>query len=316
MEYRRLGLTDLSVSRIGFGCWAIGGHGYGRITEGDFVKAVHKALDLGINLFDTADVYGFGRSESILARALGKKKNKAVIATKFGVSWDDRGRTFKDCSPQRVREALDQSLKRLKIDCIPLYQIHWHDGVTPITETMRTLVQCQKEGKIRHIGCSNFTDDLIQKASRVQRIESLQVLYNAIDRKTETQIGKSATASRRGVIVYGVLGRGLFSGKYDLSSRFGKNDTRDKIKIDRIGEYRASIDLARTFDRIGARYKKTAAQVAIRWVLNNRHITCALVGIKNIKQVREDADVFDWNLSSSDQGVIDRLGRHARGGLC
>jgi len=146
MEYRRLGLTGLRISRVGFGCWAIGGHGYGLVTEKDFSAAVKEALDLGINFFDTADVYGFGRSERILAKALGSRRKEVVIATKFGVAWNKQGQTYKDCSPRRAEQALEGSLNRLKIDCIPLYQIHWHDGITPIPEIMQALLKFQWQG--------------------------------------------------------------------------------------------------------------------------------------------------------------------------
>ena len=307
MEYQKLGLTDLNISRIGFGCWAIGGHGYGRISERDFIKAVKKALDLGVNFFDTADVYGFGRSESVLAKVLGSKKNQVIITTKFGVAWDKNGKTYKDCSPGRVEEALEGSLRRLKIDCIPLYQIHWHDGVTPISETMHALVKYQKAGKIKYIGCSNFDYELIVKASKTKRIESLQTLYNIIDRNSEDKIKKCSLILNMGIIVYGVLGRGLFSGKYSLRNKFPENDTRDRIKSINRDEFRASIILAKELNKVGKNYGKTASQVAIRWVLDNPKITCALVGIKNLKQAKENTDVFSWRLSRRDRDYINSI---------
>ena len=149
MEYAKLGLSDLRVSRIGFGCWAIGGHGYGKTDDKESIKAIQKALHLGINFFDTADVYGFGHSEEILCKALGSQKDNVIIATKFGVNWDERGNTFYDCSPKRVTEALEGSLRRLKIDCIPVYQIHWYDNVSPILETLEVLKKYQESGKIQ-----------------------------------------------------------------------------------------------------------------------------------------------------------------------
>ena len=136
MEYKRLGLTDLEISRVGFGCWTMGKSRWGKVYDQDSIASVHEALNQGINFFDTADVYGFGHAEKILCKALGSHRNQVVIATKFGVNWDEKGNTSRDCSPKRVVEALEGSLRRLKLDCIPLYQIHWPDPKTPIWVTM------------------------------------------------------------------------------------------------------------------------------------------------------------------------------------
>ena len=158
MEFVDLGKTNLKISRLGVGTWAIGGFGWGRIDDSDSIAALRKAWDLGINFFDTADIYGFGHAEEIIAKALGGDRKKAMIATKFGVRRGLDGKTFKDISPKYAVEALDASLRRLKLDCIPLYQIHWpDDGVTPVEETMAALDKCQAQGKIRFIGYSNFS---------------------------------------------------------------------------------------------------------------------------------------------------------------
>jgi len=174
MEYKKLGETDLEISRIGFGCWAIGGHGYGKVDDNESIEAIKKALDSGINFFDTADVYGFGHSEEILGKALGTQRNDVIIATKFGINWKENGHTFKDCSAKRVVKAVENSLRRLKIDTIPLYQIHWPDPNTTLQETMGALIDCQKSGKIRYIGSSNFNAGLIEQIQKIGRIESLQ----------------------------------------------------------------------------------------------------------------------------------------------
>lgn len=300
MEYRRLGRTDLTVSRIAFGCWAIGGHGYGKIDDRESVKAIKKALELGINFYDTADVYGFGHSEEILAKALGKNRKKALIATKFGVAWDTSGRTFKDCNPKRINKALEGSLRRLKVDCIPLYQIHWHDGVTPIEAIMEKLIECQRAGKICYIGCSNFPIHLIRRASKISRIDSNQVLYNLADRHTEKDITKYVQELKIGVLAYSVLSRGLLSGKYDKDSQFDSNDTRNKdnnFKGKRLKKYLKIYD---TLKDIAKDYNKTPMQVAIRWVLDNPNITSAIVGIKTLNQLEENAGAMGWKLGEND----------------
>ncbi len=301
MEYKKLGSTDLLISRIGFGCWAMGGHGYGNVNDDESIKAIHKALDLGINIFDTADVYGFGHSEKILGKALGAQKNKVIISTKFGIGWDKKGNTFKDCSPKKVVEALEGSLRRLRIDTIPLYQIHLYDNNTPIFKTMNALRKCQDAGKIRYIGCSNFSTNLIVEASKTQRIESLQCEYNIIKRELELKIQNYVQESKLGIIVYNVLFRGLFSGKFNFATEFGDNDTRSKDRNFLGKRFKRNLQIVDVLKKIGIRYNKTPSQVAIRWVLDNKDVTCALIGIKNPKQTEENVGAMNWTLSPDDR---------------
>ena len=156
MEYFQPTSSDLRISRIGFGCAAVSGHDYGKVDRNQAISAIRKAWDEGVNLFDTADVYGFGYTEKILADALGTERHQAIITTKFGVNWDESARTYKDCSVRRMTEALEDSLRRLQLDCIPIYLVHQYDGITPLSDLMSALKECQKQGKIRYIGCSNF----------------------------------------------------------------------------------------------------------------------------------------------------------------
>ena len=312
MEYKRLGSTNLEISRIGFGCWAIGGHGYGNIDDNQSIKAIHKALDLGVNFFDTSDIYGFGHSEEILGKALGSKKNEVIVTTKFGVNWDENGRTFKDCSPKRIVEALDGSLRRLKIDCIPLYQIHWHDEKTPIEDVMGTLLKCRDAGKILHIGCCNFSKELIFRAANINRVESYQCLYNLAKRQDENIIQYSSEELEMSVLAYGVIGRGVFSAKYNKDSQFGENDTRMNDSDFHGAQYNKNILIAEKLSEIGKKYGKTPAQVAIRWVLENPNITSAITGVKNKKQVSENVGSTGWSLDQGDMELIDSIHRLRR----
>jgi myo-inositol catabolism protein IolS len=307
MEYTALGSTDLSISRISFGCWAIGGHGYGKIDDRESIRAIRKALDLGINLFDTADVYGFGHSEEILGKALGKDRQQVVIATKFGVAWDSTGRVYRDCSAKRINEALEGSLRRLKIDCIPLYQIHWHDGKTSIEEIMTTLENCQKSGKIRYIGCSNFSIKLIQEACKTKKIESNQMLYNLVNRDLEMDMAKCAQVLKISNLTYSVLARGLFSGKYDLYSQFGSNDTRKQDKDFRGKRLKTNLKIIDKLKETAIYYDKTPLQVAIRWVLDNPYVASAIVGIKTIGQLEENTGAVGWKLKSTDRNTLSSL---------
>jgi aryl-alcohol dehydrogenase-like predicted oxidoreductase len=311
MEYQRLGLTDLKISRIGFGCWAIGGHGYGKVQDTESIAAIQKALDLGINFFDTADVYGFGHSEEILGKALGSHKNKVVIATKFGVNWDDKGNTFYDCSPKRVTEALEASLRRLKVDCIQLYQVHWYDKITPIYDSLEALKKCQKAGKIKHFGCSNIPLSYVYETSKAYRIESLQYSYNISHINLEENIIQCSKLLKISIIAYNVLGRGLFSGKYSSHNNFEERDTRPRDKNFQGEKLRKNLALLHEIKSMCSSYNKTPSQFAIRWVLDNENVTCALVGIKNLMQLEENMGALGWTISKEDVALF-KKGRNSK----
>ena len=304
MEFRKLGKSDLTLSRIGFGCWAIGGHGYGTVNDETSARAVQCALDLGINFFDTADVYGFGHSERVLAKALGKKRHDVVIATKFGVNWDEKGNTFKDCSPKRVVEALEGSLRRLRIDCIPLYQVHWHDGKTPILDTIEALLTCRDQGKIKFIGCSNFSEGQLEDSNLYDQVISIQSEYSVTKRRNGALLQKCYQSFDMGVIIYGVLARGLFSGKYNSNSIFYENDTRSKDEEFRGRKLEKNLLKVNQLKEIARRYGKSPAQVAIRLALDQPFVTSGILGMKTIDQVKENAGAIGWTLDCHDREQI------------
>jgi myo-inositol catabolism protein IolS len=307
MEYAKLGESDLEVSRIGFGCWAIGGHGYGRVEDRESVGAIQKALDLGVNFFDTADVYGFGHSEEVLSGALGSKRHDVVVATKFGVCWDEKGATHKDSSPRRVVEALEASLRRLKLDCIPLYQIHHHDGRIPIEETMQALLRCREEGKIKYIGCCNLAADRIKTARTAGEMVSVQTLFNIIERENGALLRDCSGVYHMGTIVYGALMRGLFSGNYGVEAVFGEKDTRsvdDNFRCPKLGN---NLCIVEQLKKLGRNYKKSSAQVALRWVLDSPFITSIIVGAKSAKQVIDNAGAVGWQLTDDHWRFLDEL---------
>lgn len=305
MECKRLGVTDLEISRVGFGCWAMGGTRWGKVDDQDSIAAVHEALNLGVNFFDTADVYGFGHSEEILCQALGNHRNQVVIATKFGLNWDETtGKTFRDCSPKRVAEALEGSLRRLKLDCIPLYQIHWPDPKTPICATMEALQKCQQAGRIRYIGLSNFSPELIGEAQTVSRVESLQVLYNVLERDIEKEMLPFCQRQQIGVVIYGPLVRGLLSGKYGFGAKFRKDDFRSWDENFQGERFKRNLTMVDRLRQVGIRYGKSPSQVAIRWILDNPYITCAITGIRKPEQIAENAGAVNWRLSQEDREFL------------
>lgn len=299
MEYKKLGNTNLKISRIGFGCWAIGGHGYGKVDDNESIRAIQKALDLGINFFDTADVYGFGHSEEVLTKALGEKAKDVVIATKFGVGWDKNGGTYKDCSPERARKALEDSLHRLKVNCIPLYQIHWYDNKTNISDTMEVLERCREEGKIMHIGCSNFSSDLLFEATKTSVIGSLQCEYSIIKNKIDANILNCSDKMKIGIIVFNVLTRGLLTGKYTSATKFDDNDTRMRDENFYGDVLKKKLYLINKLKQIGLHCGKSPAQIAIRWALENQNVVSAIVGAKTSEQVIENAQSLGWNFDQA-----------------
>jgi aryl-alcohol dehydrogenase-like predicted oxidoreductase len=295
------------ISVVGFGGWPIGGHGYGPVEDSRSVAAVHKALDLGITLFDTADVYGFGRSEEILAKALGRRIQDVVLATKFGVRWDGSGRTWKDCSPEYLRIALEGSLRRLKTDCLPLYQIHRHDGVTSLSDVFDALFRLREEGKIRHIGCSNIPSSVFRDTIISGKIDSAQLQYSLAYQDSSQDLVAYRGQDRMATLVYGVLARGLLTGKYGKNSIFGEGDTRGEDSNFRENMDRNSL-IVHAIRKVSAKYRKTPGQVAIRWVLENPSVSCALVGVKSEEQVLENAGAVGWFLEKEDRDYLGALG--------
>lgn len=307
MEYMKLGLTDLEISRVGFGCWAIGGHGWGNVDDSLSIAAIREAYNLGINFFDTADVYGFGHSEEILSRALGEYRHEVIIATKFGVSWDADGNIGRNSSAKYISAAVGASLKRLNIDCIPLYQIHWPDYDTPIMETMEALRRCQEEGKIRYIGCSNFSSKLIRNAQKYGRLESLQVPLSIIRNNIKDEC-LTCRELNMGIIVYDVLVKGLLSGKFQSDAKFNADDIRSLDKNFQGIKFKKNLELVKKMKEIGAGYGKTVSQVAIRWALDNPSITCAITGIKKPEQIRENIEALNWKLAKEDWKLLSESG--------
>lgn len=307
MEYVRLGVTELTVSRLGYGCAAMGGYDYGRVNDEESVRSVQRALSLGVNFFDTADVYGLGHAEEILGRALGPRKHDVVIATKFGVRWDSSGRTVRDTSARWVTQAVQGSLRRLGLDCIPLCQIHWPDHQTPVAETLEALGRLQEAGKVRYIGCCNFDARALEQAQAHGRIESLQLPYSLVERQWEETIRDCSRRHRVGVLCYNSLGQGLLTGKYGRDSRFEGTDLRRRSALFQGEAFERNLAMLEQVKIVGRRHNRTSAQVAIRWVLDNPGVGCAITGIKGARQIEENASALDWTLPLEDRELIDRM---------
>jgi aryl-alcohol dehydrogenase-like predicted oxidoreductase len=298
--------NNINVSQIGFGCWPLGGHGWGKVVEEDMIHAVHRAIDLGINFFDTAPAYGLGRSEELLGKSLGKKRHSAVIATKFGLTWQT-GEVFQKSfnnSPASILREIDGSLKRLDTDYVDLYQIHWPDLSTPIEETLKTLESLIKSGKVLYIGCCNFDANQLKELLQFGRVETMQLRYNLIDRQAETQLIPLCTDNRISVITYSSLADGLLSGKYDAASSFGLDDHRRGDGYFTEQSLSKNLSLVEKVKLVANRTGKTPSQIALRWILENPAIKIALAGIKTTSQLEENAGSLNFRLSREELNFL------------
>jgi len=325
MVYRKLGNTDLEISAIAFGAWAIGGWMWGGNDETDSVKAIQKAFDLGITTFDTAPVYGFGKSEELLGRALADiPREKVQILTKYGLRWDsDRGvhhfdskddkgndiSIFKYAAKESIIQECNQSLKRLNTDYIDLYQIHWPDPSTPISETMEAMSLLIDEGKIRATGVCNYGANQVSEALETFPIASNQVPYSMINRGVEADIIPQAINNNLGILAYSPLQRGLLTGKINANFRFGEGDHRPNTPHFKPENIKRVNTFLNNIHYIAENKGVTQSQLVINWTVQVPGVTCALVGARNVTQSEENAKALDFTLSEDEMDVVNgRLG--------
>ena len=308
MEYRKLG--DLKVSVIGYGAWGIGGAPFWK-NEGDkkSIASIKASFDQGINIFDTAPVYGFGHSEELIGKALKPVREKVTIATKCGLRWDKESLSAlrKDASRKSILEEIDQSLKRLGTDWIDIYQVHWPDVETSHQETMEALLEIQEQGKICSIGVSNYSAAQIKECSQYAKIISLQPEYSLLAREIEKETVPLCIENNIGIIAYSPLSSGVLTGKYDKNTKF--KDWRGKGIIGTFaGEgYTKNISKVDMLKVIALEEGKTCGQVAINWVLRQPGLTTALVGVKNPVQMEENLKSIGWQPSKENCEKIEQI---------
>jgi len=302
MDYLRLPGTELEVSRLILGCEPLGGTDWGDFRPQEVEQAVCRAWDLGINGFDVADVYGLGEAETRLARCLGSRRREAVIITKFGVGWQAgaglaRALTFRDASPAHLRAALEGSLRRLKLDCLPLYLVHWPDPRVPVEETLAALQDCQRQGKIRYFGVSNYSGAELRRAAAAGTLAAVQGSFSLLDRRAEAEALPACRQHGLAYLAYGPLAQGLLSGKYGPCAQFPVTDRRAGSPAFRAARDRAAPVLSRlqaVADQIG----RTPAQVALRWVLDHPGVACAIAGARTPAQAESNAQATGWTLEA------------------
>ncbi len=308
MEYRAFGRTGMDVSAIGFGCWEIGG-GYGHFDESDVFKAVQRALDLGINLFDTAEGYGFGQSEEILGKALGTRRDEAIVVTKFGILKDDDGNWYRDSSRESALAAIDRSLKALGTDYVDVYLIHWPDKDVPLEESMGALEEIVQAGKARFVGVSNFRPDQIETCMETRRVDITQYGYHMFDRRLEREVFPTIAEHGIGLMTYGSLAHGLLTGTFTADTTFDESDWRSNgtafnIPLFTEEVFARNVAAVNDLKPIAARHGKTMAQLALRWALRNPVVSVALIGFRRPEEVEENVAGLDLTL---DQETLDEI---------
>ncbi len=310
MEKRTFGNTDIQVTPVGLGTWAIGGWMWGGTDEAQSIDTIHRAIDKGIGLVDTAPVYGFGRSEEIVGKALANgRRDQVALATKVALNWnDDHDKIWRDSTASRIEQEVEDSLKRLQTDRIDIYQVHWPDPKTPMEETARALEKLYQAGKIRAIGVSNFTPSQMDELQKSVPLHSLQPPYNLFERDIEREILPYCRENGIATITYGGLCRGLLTGKMRKDTQFNGDDLRKndpKFQGDRYRQYLNAVAELDAFAK--ERYQKNVLALALRWLVDQPGVTTALWGARRPEQLDPVDDIEGWSLDKEAMAAIDDI---------
>ena len=313
MQTRQLGHTDLQITPIGFGAWAIGGNGWlfgwGPQDDADSIAAIHEALDAGINWIDTAAVYGLGRSEEVVAQALKGVQQRPYVFTKCERVWNDQREVGKCLKADSIRRECEASLKRLQVETIDLYQIHWPEPDEDIEEGWSTVAALQKEGKVRWIGVSNFNVPQLQRAQAIAPIASLQPPYSLVNPAIEGEILPYCLTQQIGVICYSPMASGLLTGKMtrERIAALPADDWRRNNRNYQEPLLTRNLQLVDTLREVGAPYGQTPAQVAVAWTLRHPAITGAIVGARKPGQITETVAAAQQPLNDEQLAKIEHF---------
>jgi aryl-alcohol dehydrogenase-like predicted oxidoreductase len=309
MKTKQLGNSDLSITPLGFGAWAIGGSGWefgwGKQDDKQSVAAIHRALELGVNWIDAAAVYGMGHSEEVVAFALRTWPGRPYVFTKCGLRWDEQGYVHRNLNADSIRRECEDSLRRLDVDVIDLYQIHW--PTESLEEGWVTMAQLQKEGKVRWIGVSNFNVEEIRRVQAITPTTSLQPPYSLVRREVEQGILPYCRSNGLGVIVYSPMASGLLTGAMTRERAANLPDTDWRSRDIEFTEPRLSKNLAlvERLRKVGECYGRPPGQIAIAWALRNPAVTGAIVGARNAKQVEGNVGAADLYLADDEIAEIE-----------
>jgi aryl-alcohol dehydrogenase-like predicted oxidoreductase len=312
MKTRRLGHTDLDITLLGFGAWAIGGSGWafgwGSQDDRESIAAIREAIDLGINWIDTAAIYGLGHSEEVVAAALEGVRNRPYVFTKCERVWNERGEIGKSLKADSIRRECEASLKRLRVDVIDLYQIHWPEPAEDVEEGWETLNRLKTEGKVRWIGVSNFDAAQLARASTIAPVASLQPPYSMLRRDIEESILPYCLAHGIGTIVYSPMQSGLLTGSWsqERMAALPADDWRkEKNRHFQPPLFERNLQLVEVLRPIAARHGATPGQVAIAWTLRHPAVTAAIVGARKPGQLRDLVPAATLTLTATDLAAID-----------
>lgn len=308
METRILESIDRVASRIGLGTWAMGGWMWGGSDEKKAIRTIHAALDAGINVIDTAPAYGFGKAEEIVGRALAEygQRDGIIVATKVGIEWNDSG-VYRNSSRERIFKEIDDSLRRLQTDYIDVYQVHWPDPKTPLSETADALGELYRQEKIRGIGVSNYSPLQMDEFREVAPIQTAQPPYNIFETAMDRDVLPYCRNNKIAVLAYGALCRGLLSGKMTAKREFHGDDLRKidpKFQEPRYAKYLKAVERLDTFAR--ERYQRRVIDLALRWILD-QGVDIALWGARHPDQLEPLSRVEGWSIPDDDRDEIRRL---------
>ncbi|MCL4245458.1 MAG: aldo/keto reductase [Candidatus Dadabacteria bacterium] len=309
MEFTKISGTDIESSRIGLGCWAIGGWLWGGSEERESMDTIISALDRGITLIDTAAIYGFGRSEEIVGKAITEYGNrgKIVLATKAGLDWTS-GKVYRNSTRDRIMKEVEDSLRRLRTDYIDIYQIHWPDYDTPIEETARAMNELFERGTIKAIGVSNYSPEQMGIFRKNSPLHTSQPPYNLFERDIEKDIFSYCDDSNITMLLYGAICRGLLSGRMKADTEFEGDDIRKadpKFSEPRFAQYLKAVGLLDEYAQ--KHYGKRVIHLAVRWVLDKAPSHIALWGARRPSQLDPVGDIMGWTLKKEDFEAIDKI---------
>lgn len=316
MQTRKLGYTNLHLSVVGLGAWAMGGAGYkfswGTQDDNDSVKTIHRAVELGVNWIDTAAIYGLGHSEEVVGRALKElgSRKRPIIATKCGRRWDETGTPYGNLKPDSVREEIDNSLKRLGVDVIDLYQMHWPQPDEDIEGAWQVMADAVRAGKIRYIGVCNYNVTQLKRVQAIHPVASLQPPYSMLVRGVEDELLAYCAANNIGVVCYSPMQKGILTDKFtrDWVVSLAKNDHRSQLDARfQEPELSKNLDLVEKLKPIAREAGHSVAQLAIAWVLRRPEVTSAIVGARRPAQIEETVGAGDWTPSANEIAAVNAL---------
>ena len=298
MEHRQLGSSSVSASQIGLGTWGMSGAFWGAADDEESVRVIHCALDLGVNLIDTAEAYGHGHAEEVLGKALVGRREEAVVATKVAPN---------HLAPDELESALTGSLRRLQTDYVDVYFVHWPNPRFPIGPTMEALERLRAAGRIRAVGVSNFGPEEMDQARNHGTIDALQPPYNMLWREVEARTLPYCREHNIGVIPYSGLAQGLLTGTLSRDTVFMDGDERRTTVLFQPGTYERALDAVESVCAVAAKYGKTVAQLAIQWLTSRPGVSSPLLGARTVREMEENAGSIGWTIAPQDVAELDRV---------